>query len=179
MAAFIDDTDRKILELLQNDARMTNAAIGEKVNMTAPSVYERIRKLEQRGVIQKYTAIVNPQALGKTITAFIRLTAAWDEKHTPGIAEISQDPDVLELYNVAGEDCFILKTRVSNPEELEALLQRIRTKITIMRSVTMIVMSSIKENAPLNCAPANENGASPKLTHPVAANGRRATTPAS
>lgn len=156
MAATLDDIDRKILELLQRDGRMTNAAIGAEVGMTAPSVFERIRKLEQRGVIKGYAAVINPAALGKNITAFIRLTAAWDERHEPGIAEISRDPDVLELYNVAGEDCFILKTRVENPEQLEALLQRIRSKITVLRSVTMIAMSAIKENAPLRCQPAGD-----------------------
>src|SRR5258706_9218107 len=136
MATTLDDVDRKILDLLQQDGRMTNAAIGAEVGMTAPSVFERIRKLEQRRVIKGYTAVVNPAALGKNITAFIRLTAAWDERHEPGIAEISRDPDVLELYNVAGEDCFIVKTRVENPEQLEALLQRIRSRITVQRSVT-------------------------------------------
>ncbi len=151
MAANLDDVDRKILDLLQQDGRKTNAAIGAEVGMTAPSVFERIRKLEQRGVIQRYTAVVNPTALGKTITAFIRLTTAWDDRHDPGILELSRDPDILELYNVAGEDCFILKTRVENPEQLEALLQRLRSKITVLRSVTMIAMSVIKENAPLQC----------------------------
>ena len=167
MATTLDDTDRKILDLLQRDARMTNAAIGAEVGMTAPSVFERIRKLEQRGVILRYAAVVNPLALGKTITAFIRLTAAYDERHDLGIAEISRDADVLELYNVAGEDCFILKTRVGNPEELESLLQRIRSKITVLRSVTMIAMSAIKENAPLKC----EASKDARLAPPT--NGRR------
>jgi Lrp/AsnC family transcriptional regulator, leucine-responsive regulatory protein len=170
MTQTLDDTDRKILDLLQRDARMTNAAIGAEVGMTAPSVFERIRKLEQRGVIKGYTAVVNPAALGKAITAFIRLTAAWDERHEPGIAEISRDPDVLELYNVAGEDCFILKTRVDNPEQLEALLQRIRSRITVQRSVTMIAMSAIKENAPLKCQTASDKlTASPANVRPVLA----------
>lgn len=173
MAVTLDDTDRKILELLQRDARMTNAKIGEEVGMTAPSVFERIRKLEQRGVIERYTAVINPQAVGKTITALIRLTAAWDDKHDPGILEISRDPDVLELYNVAGEDCFVIKTRVCSPEELESLLQRIRSKITVQRSVTMIVLSIIKENAPLNCVPTNgtETGIVSKVSRPVPTNG--------
>lgn len=173
MAVTLDDTDRKILELLQRDARMTNAKIGEEVGMTAPSVFERIRKLEQRGVIERYTAVINPQAVGKTITALIRLTAAWDDKHDPGILEISRDPDVLELYNVAGEDCFVIKTRVCSPEELESLLQRIRSKITVQRSVTMIVLSIIKENAPLNCVPTNgnESGIVSKVQRTVPTNG--------
>ena len=150
MALLVDDTDRKILELLQREARMTNAAIGTKVGLSGPSVYERIRKLEQRKVIQGYTVVLDPAALGKTLTAFIRLTVAFDERHDPGIEAVSRDPDVLELYSVAGEDCFIIKTRVSSSEELQALINRIRSHVTVLRSVTMISMSALKENAPIN-----------------------------
>ncbi len=153
MTATLDDIDLKILELLQKDAHMTNAAIAAEVNLTAPSVFERIRKLEQRKVIRRYMAIVDPAAVGKTITAFIRLTVAFDEKHEPGIAAISRDPDVLELYNVAGEDCFIIKTCVGSAGELQALINRIRAQVTVLRSVTMIALSAIKENAPLCVAP--------------------------
>ncbi|MGH2523560.1 MAG: Lrp/AsnC family transcriptional regulator [Anaerolineales bacterium] len=153
----LDDIDRKILELLQRDARMTNAAIGAEVGLTAPSVFERIRKLEQRGVIRGYTIDVDPAALGKPLTAFIRLTVAFDEKHAAGVQALSRDPDVLECYSVAGEDCFILKTRVSTPGELEALINRIRRKITVLRSVTMIALSALKEDSPLSLlAPAPE-----------------------
>lgn len=146
----LDNTDRQILDLLQRDARMTNAAIGEVVGMTAPSVYDRVRKLEARGIIKGYTALVDPVALGKTLTAFIRLTVAYDERHDAGMAVVSRDPDVLECYSVAGEDCFILKTRVSDPAELQALINRIRAKVTILRSVTMIALEAIKENQALN-----------------------------
>jgi Lrp/AsnC family transcriptional regulator, leucine-responsive regulatory protein len=152
MSATLDEVDRKILELLQQDGHMTNAAIGAQVNMTAPSVFERIRKLEQRNVIQRYTVIIDPAALGKTITAFIRFTVAYDERHDAGMAAISRDPDVLELYNVAGEDCFILKTRVGSAEELRALLNRLRAQVTVQRSVTMIALSAIKENTPISVA---------------------------
>lgn len=149
MPVSLDDVDRKILELLQQDSRKTNAAIGLEVDLTAPSVFERIRKLEQRKVIQRYTVVVDPAAVGKTITAFIRLTVAYDEKHDAGIAAVSRDPDVLELYCVAGEDCFIIKTRVGSADELQALVNRIRTQVTVMRSVTMIALSAIKENTPI------------------------------
>ena len=149
-AAALDDTDRKIITLLQKDARMTNAAIAVEVGLTAPSVFERIRKLEQRGVIRGYYASVDPNALGKVMTAFIRLSVGDDEKYTAGVEALRDDPDVLECYHVAGEDCFIIKTKVASPAELEALLGRIRSKITIQRSVTMIALSTIKENAPLS-----------------------------
>ena len=150
MTTTLDDTDRKILELLQRDARMTNAAVAAEVGLTAPSVFERVRKLEQRGVIRRYTIDVDPAAVGKTMTAFIRLTAATDEKYGPGVEAVSCDPDVLELYNVAGEDCFIIKTRVSDPGELYILLNRIRSRLTVLRSVTMIALATLKEDGPLN-----------------------------
>ncbi len=150
MSMPLDDTDRKILALLQRDARMTNAALAAEVGLTAPSVFERVRKLEQRGIIQGYTIRVNAAELGRPLTAFIRLTLAFDEKHDPGLRAISQDPEVLEAYELAGEDCLIIKTRVDGPEQLHALLSRIRTHITILRSVTMIAMSTLKEDGPLS-----------------------------
>jgi Lrp/AsnC family leucine-responsive transcriptional regulator len=141
----LDETDRKIIDLLQANARATNAEIAEQVGLTASSVFERIRKLEQRGVIRGYTVQVDAEALGRPLTAFIRLTVAYDERHAPGVAALRADPDVLECYSVAGEDCFILKTRVDGPAALEALITRIRQKLTVQRSVTMIALSAVKE----------------------------------
>jgi Lrp/AsnC family leucine-responsive transcriptional regulator len=150
MAAPLDDIDRTILDLLQRDARMTNAAIAAEVGLTAPSVFERIRKLEQRGVIRGYTVQVDPAALGKIMTAFIRITVAYDDRYSAGIQALRDDPDVLECYHVAGEDCLLIKTRVASPAELEALIRRIRSRISVQRSVTMIALSAIKEDAPLS-----------------------------
>ena len=154
MSVQLDDIDRQILDLLQRDTRLTNAAIAAEVGLTAPSVFERIRKLEQRGVICGYTIKIDPAALGKPMTAFIRLTAAFDERYDAGLKTISEDPDVLECYAVAGEDCLVLKTRCGSPSDLENLLGRIRRCITVQRSVTMIALRAWKENAPLNVQPA-------------------------
>jgi Lrp/AsnC family leucine-responsive transcriptional regulator len=150
MAAVLDEIDRKILDLLQRDARMTNAAIAAQVGLTAPSVFERIRKLEQRGVIRGYKAILDAAAVGRQLTAFTRLTVTYDDRYTAGVEAISRDPDVLECYHVAGEDCLIVKTKVASPADLEGLLKRIRSRITVQRSVTMIALAVIKEEAPLN-----------------------------
>ena len=149
----LDDIDRQILTLLQRDARMTNAALAAEVGLTAPSVFERVRKLEQRGVILGYTIKVDPAALGKTMTAFIRVTAAFDERYDAGIEAISRDPEVLECYGVAGEDCLVVKTCVNDPGALSALLARIRGHVTVQHSVTMIALRALKENAPLNVLP--------------------------
>lgn len=159
MSAQLDDIDRRILDLLQRDARMTNAAIAAEVGLTAPSVFERVRKLEQRGVISGYTVKIDPAALDKPLTAFIRLTAAFDERYESGLRTISEDPDVLECYAVAGEDCLVLKTRCGSPSDLENLLGRIRSCITVQRSVTMIALRALKENAPLNVLPAGRRAA--------------------
>ncbi len=162
MTTQLDEIDRQILDLLQRDARMTNAAIAAEVGLTAPSVFERIRKLEQRGVICGYTINIDPTALGKTMTAFIRVTAAFDEKYDAGIAAISQDPDILECYGVAGEDCLVIKTVVSDPAELNALLHRIRGHVSVQHSVTMIALRALKERAPLNVLPKVEGPAATK-----------------
>ena len=146
----MDATDRHILDLLQQDARMTNAEIAERVQLTASSVFERVRKLQEQGVIQRFTVQVDAAALGKPLTAFIRLTVAYDERQAAGVAALRADPDVLECYSVAGEDCYILKTRVASPTELEALIHRIRGRLTVLRSVTMIALSAIKEGGALS-----------------------------
>jgi len=148
----MDTTDLKIIDLLQQDARMTNAQVAEQVNLTASSVYERVRKMQEQGVIQRYTIQVDPAALGKPLTAFIRLTVAYDERQAAGVAALGADPDVLECYSVAGEDCYIIKTRVGGPAELEALIHRIRSRLTVLRSVTMIALSAIKEDGALQAA---------------------------
>jgi len=164
MTATIDDTDRLILDLLQRDARMTNAAIAAQVGLAGPSVFERIRKLEQRGVIRGYTVTLDAAAMGRPMTAFIRITAAFDERYESGVRAISQDPEVLECYNVAGEDCFILKTQCASSGDLEALLVRIRGRLTVLRSVTMIALSALKEHGPIQAAPGPQGSpARPKM----------------
>jgi Lrp/AsnC family leucine-responsive transcriptional regulator len=149
-ASPLDTIDRKIIALLQQDGRMTNAALAEQVGLTAPSVFERVRKLEQRGVIKRYTVEVDAAALDKTLTAFIRVTLAYDERYDAGLRAVRNDPDILECYSVAGEDCLIIKTRVENTAALEAVIRRVRSHITVLRSVTMIALSAIKEAGPLD-----------------------------
>lgn len=147
----IDEIDRQILLLLQEDARLSNAAIAEKVGLTSSSVHERVKKLERRGVIKGYVALVDPEALGKSITAFIRLTVGssvalgYMEAKDNVVSLCREEPAVLECHGVAGEDCYILKVRVAEPQDLEKLLERIRCSGLISRSVSSIVLTTIKE----------------------------------
>ncbi len=148
----IDEIDRQILQLLQTDARLSNAALAEQVGLSASTVYDRVKKLESRGVILGYTAVVDPLALGKTIAAFIRLTigASPGDDYAAAkqalLQQILAEPDVLECHTVAGEDCYVLKARVAHPKELEKLLERIRANGLVARSVSSIVLSTHKES---------------------------------
>lgn len=151
-----DETDRQILRLLQEDGRLSNAALAEKVGLPTSTVYERVRKLERKGVIKRYMAVVDPEALGKPIAAFIRLAVGGVDSYVESkkrITEISvAEPDVLECHGVAGEDCYILKVRVANPQELEKLIERIRMRTSISRSTTNIVLSTFKEGSAVDPA---------------------------
>jgi Lrp/AsnC family leucine-responsive transcriptional regulator len=147
----IDDIDRQIVLLLQEDARLSNAALAEKVGLTVSTVHERVKKLEKKGVIRGYVALVDAEALGKPIMAFIRLTVGT----TPGdylesknrVVEVCQrEPDVLECHGVAGEDCYIIKVRAAAPQDLERLIERIRCSAQVSRSVTSIALSTCKES---------------------------------
>ena len=142
----MDATDRKILGLLQENARLSNAEIAESVGLTASSVHERVKKLEKRGILKRYAAMVDADKLGKPLLAFIRLTVGTHAAVSEGIQKLCRtEPDILECHNVAGEDCYILKVRAAGPKELERLLSAIRSRADTVRSVTNIVLSSYKE----------------------------------
>jgi Lrp/AsnC family leucine-responsive transcriptional regulator len=148
----IDDIDRVIVTLLQQNARFSNAALAEQVGLTASTVHERVKKLERKGVIKGYTAIVDAELLGKPITAFIRLAVGampgnYVESKQSVVSVCLAEPDVLECHEVAGEDCYVLKVRVPSPKSLEKLIERIRSNAYVSRSTTNIVLSTAKEGA--------------------------------
>jgi Lrp/AsnC family leucine-responsive transcriptional regulator len=145
-----DKIDRQIVSLLQADARLSNATLAEKVGLTTSTVHERVKKLEKRGIIKGYVAVVDAETLGKPIMAFIRLTvgsASTDYLESKNsVLSICQDePDVLECHTVAGEDCYILKVRAASPGDLEKLIERIRCNAQVSRTTTSIVLSTLKE----------------------------------
>jgi len=142
----LDPIDLKILGLLEKDARLSNQAIGDAVGLTSSSVFERVKKLEKKGVIRGYTAVIDPAAVGRPITAFIRLMVGAS-RAPRSVAEICRvEPEVLECHHVAGEDCYILKVRTDTPQGLERLVERLRQESEVQRSVTSIVFSTAKES---------------------------------
>ncbi len=150
----VDEIDRKILDLVQCNAKLSNAEIAEKVGLTMSSVHERVKKLERKGIIKGYVAVVDSEKLGKPLLAFVRLTVGSHESALGPIGALCQaEPDILECHNVAGEDCYILKVRAEGPKQLERLLAAIRQSTDTSRSVTNIVLSTKKESTRIAPAP--------------------------
>lgn len=144
----LDDIDIQILKLLQADGRLTHAAIGKEVGLTGPSVYARVHRLEQAGVIRGYTAALDPAQVGQGLVAFIRVTTMATPAHKGEDAFetfVRKEPQVLECYSVDGEDSYLLKTRTQSPLDLQALITRIRAVRTVSRTVTTIALDTIKE----------------------------------
>jgi Lrp/AsnC family leucine-responsive transcriptional regulator len=149
----IDAIDAIILNILQTNARTSNAEIARQVDLAPSAVFERIRKLEERGVIQGYTAQIHPKAIGLPLLAFIFVRA--DEK--PGAEKtahrVAEIPEVLEVHHVAGEDCFLVKVRAADTDALHKLLsERLGRIETITSTRTTIVLETVKESSGLPIA---------------------------
>ena len=119
--AELDTVNLRVLEELQRDPRLTMSELGRRVGMSSPAVTERVRRLEETGVICGYRLELNAEALGLPITAYIRI------RPSPGqlskIAELAQQiPEVVECHRVTGEDCFILKVYIPAINQLDRLL---------------------------------------------------------
>lgn len=143
----LDEIDRQIVALLQKNARISNAEIGRCVGLTASSVFERVRKLEERGVIQGYTAVVDPSALGKPILAFIRVKSVPD---MPGFEQVvRQHPEIQECHAMAGEEFYIIKTRARDTAELHHTLLDLHAASGNAGTITMIVLQTVKDNTPV------------------------------
>lgn len=145
MAVSLDRIDRHILALLRQDGRMAHATIAKTVGLSGPAVHERVRKLEQSGVIAGYTAVLDPDALDRSHVAFCLVTLTEGDEFArdePIVARICEEPDVLEFHRVAGEDCYLIKIRTSTNKALEQVLRRIRSIRGVARSRTTIVLST-------------------------------------
>lgn len=134
----LDDIDRKILQELQSDARTSFAELGRRVGLTTPAVIERVRKLEDAGVIVGYRAEIDTTKVGRPITAFIRMSITGvDYSHIIEVAEESNE--VLECHRGTGGDSFIMKVAVASVEHLQEVIDRL-TPYGI--TTTTIVLSS-------------------------------------
>jgi Lrp/AsnC family leucine-responsive transcriptional regulator len=181
-----DATDLAILELLQENCKQPLAAIGQKVGLSAPSVLERIHKLEEAGVVIGYQAILDARKLGKDITAFIGVAT----ERARDIARIEREvvaiDDVLECHHVTGAYTLMLKVKTRDTESLEELIERIRSREGVGRTETMVVLSTHTERSRVALARGGEPARRAELAgaplesrpprHAAGARGRRAAS---
>jgi Lrp/AsnC family leucine-responsive transcriptional regulator len=143
----IDEMDRRILSLLQQDARLPNAEIARRVGMAPSATLERLRKLEERGVIKGYEVRLDPRKLGLGLTAFIFVRAQWGKAEVDPGERIKQNPNVLEVHNIAGEDCYLVKVRATDAEDLGRMLERdFKSLPGVVSTRTTIVLGTLKES---------------------------------
>lgn len=141
----LDAIDRHILRLLRQDGRMPHAAIAKAVGLSGPAVHERVRKLEQSGVIAGYSAVLDPELLERPHVAFVMVTLSEGNEFAsddPIVARICDEPDVLEFHRIAGEDCYMIKIRTATNKDMEKLLRRVRSIRGVARTRTTIVLST-------------------------------------
>jgi Lrp/AsnC family transcriptional regulator, leucine-responsive regulatory protein len=142
----IDEIDSKILQLLQDNARTAQADIARAIGLAPSAVMERIRKLETRGCIRGYAALVDPRALGQGMLAFVAVRTEERLSDDSVARALAECPEVLELHHVAGEDCYLLKVRARDAEHIGQLLRHRFGGIPGVRSTrTTIVLETVKE----------------------------------
>jgi Lrp/AsnC family leucine-responsive transcriptional regulator len=153
----INETDKQILRILQENSRTTNAEIARQIGMAPSAIFERIRKLEERGIIKGYGAQLAGDAVGRGLLAFIFVRLedmAGEGKAAKALVRI---PEALEVHHVAGEDCFLVKVRAASTEALGQLLREQIGTIKGVRSTrTTIVLRTEKETTALPFAEKDE-----------------------
>jgi Lrp/AsnC family transcriptional regulator, leucine-responsive regulatory protein len=123
-AGHLDGKDIAILEALQQDGRIALSALGRKVGLSQPAMSERVKRLEERGIIEGYGARISPQALGLRMMAIIRLKTTHEQIRA-SLKQFEALPHIVEVHRVTGEDCFVLKAIVPAPDDLAIIVDKI------------------------------------------------------
>lgn len=141
----LDDTDRRLIEALQDDARLSYRALGRRIGLSQPAVADRVRRLEEAGVVTGYRARVDRGRAGLPITAFLRVTCTGDRFQA--IHRLARElPAVLECHHVSGEACFMVKVAEASLAGLERIIDRFREH---GETVSSVVLSSMVEDKPV------------------------------
>ena len=148
----IDETDARILELLQRDGRESYAEVGQAVGMSGPSAHERVKKLEARGVIRGYSALVDPTLLGYGVLAFMFIKQVPGTIATDMTGDFIAIDEIEECHHIAGEADYLLKVRATDTRHLERVLHMIQQVGHVFTTETQVVFSSAFERRPLHLA---------------------------
>jgi Lrp/AsnC family transcriptional regulator, leucine-responsive regulatory protein len=142
----LDKVDLSILRLMQENARISNADLARELNMVPSGVLERVKKLEQKNVILQYTTRLNPVPLKQKLLAFVFMKAADGLGCTTTGKELAKIPEVQEVHNIAGEDCYLVKIRTADSASLMELMRNQFSKIpNILSTRPTIVLETVKE----------------------------------
>jgi Lrp/AsnC family leucine-responsive transcriptional regulator len=143
----VEEIDRAIVAALTGDGRLSYTDLAERVGLSVSAVHQRVRRLEQRGVIRGYAARVSFEALDLPLTAFVAIRPFDPSQPDDAPERLAHLPEIDSCYSVAGEDFYLLLVRVAGPADLERLLQEIRTAANVTTRTT-VVLSTPYENRP-------------------------------
>lgn len=154
----LDSIDLHILTILQDDCTLQLAKIGDKVGLSAPSVVERIKKLEEQGIIKGYHAVLDARLLGKDVTAFVGVSISHPKLISEFEETVAQMPDILECHHVTGHHTLLIKLKTEDTPSLEELIRTLRSMPGVERTETLVVFSTHTERTqiPLNNVDASD-----------------------
>jgi Lrp/AsnC family leucine-responsive transcriptional regulator len=132
----LDPTDLSIVEILQQDGRISVSELGRRVGLSQPAASERLKRLEERGVITGYRAVIDPAVVGLGMMAVIRLRTTH-EHIRPCLKQFSEMPEIVEVLRLTGEDCFLLKVLVPTPSDLETIVDAIARHGAVTTSLVL------------------------------------------
>ncbi len=142
----IDEIDKIIINILQDDASLTNNDIAKKIQLSPSATHERIRKLHANGIIKKISAFIQASTIEKSLCAFIYVLINTPSYSKNFLEEAIKHTAVMECHHITGEYSYLLKVRVKNTQQLEAFITEfLKTKLGILRTLTQIVLSSPKD----------------------------------
>lgn len=142
------DVDRTLLSALARDGRASYTELAEKVGLSVSAVHQRVRRLEQRGLIVGYRASLDPRLLGLPLTAFVSITPIGAQTEDPP-ALLAHLTAIEECHAVAGQESYILKVRVASPDALELLLREIRATANVSTRTTVVLSTLYEDRPPL------------------------------
>ena len=154
----ISPNDARILEVLQRDGRRPYAELGAEVGMSGPSAHERVKKLEARGAIRGYGAVVDPATVGFGILAFTWITQAHGTAATDLTNDLAAIPEIEECHHITGEADYLIKVRARDTRDLERILRLVQGTRHVFTTETDVVYSSGFERRPLPLAVETESG---------------------
>ncbi|WP_309650684.1 Lrp/AsnC family transcriptional regulator [Nocardioides sp.] len=158
MATELETTDRKILELLARDGRMSFTDLGKATGLSTSAVHQRVKRLEQRGLILGYGATINHDEIGLPLTAFISIRPIDPSQPDDSPERLRDIPEIESCWSVAGEESYILKIRVPTPAHLENLLARVRAAANVSTRTTIVLSTPYEGRPVLSVSPRPPRG---------------------